>query len=86
VIADLGAGRDEFAVVATLTIRIRSAARPYGLIAGARYRARPGPVRRSLRLRPVRSPRVQAAFTTRTRGELTTVTVDGRITSRRPGP
>jgi hypothetical protein len=74
------------AAPATVTIRIKSAARPYRVVASDRFRASAGAVRRSLRLRPVRSLRVEATFTTRTRGERTMVTVDARITSRRPGP
>jgi hypothetical protein len=74
------------AAPATLTVRIKSAARPYKVVASDRFRASAGAVRRSLRLRPVRSLRVEATFTTRTRGERTVVTVHARITSRRRDP
>ncbi len=74
------------AAPATLSIRVQSLVGPGNVVARDRYRARPGAVRRSLRLHPVRSPRVQATFTTSTRGERTRVIVDARITSRRPGP
>ena len=73
------------AAPATVTVRIKSSARPYNVIARDHFRAPAGAVRRSLRLRPVRSPRVEAAITTRTRGERTLVMLYARITSRRPG-